>query len=567
MVKNTTVLALVNQLRAIVNHYGSDWITSKKKLLQILSQESMKDVPALLEYHDCLLFLLAYPENKELYNAARQELVRIANQVRELMLGKNAGIHSRLSGTGIVWTTQHVAFSFNMAKWLVTRYPDHTTILECDATADLVKSVFSLLVPKAESFAWEDHEFDFEKWIQYLKGDDTGSFLDWLIHQFQFADCTNEIRDHLYDSLKLYVSWSLNDQMPSRTFARAPERKIFFHKKSLIKQPDASRVIRKEINAQVNISKKQKIELIETARGILCSLLRETDPVTYADTPTVELHSMGRGIDIALFSMIPERRLPFDSYIGYIEFKNRLPVAYGGGWIFQQCSKIGINVLEPYRGGESAYLFCQILRLYHHHFSVNRFIVEPYQIGKKNAEGLQSGAFWFYYRLGFRPVKDEVKLLAETEFAKILADKKYRSPIAVMRKLSGANLELVITEGTYHQVDVSLLSESITQLIIHRFEGNRKTATDWATNFGLEFLNIKNLFEWSKVELESLQNFTLLLSAFENISDWSNADRLACTSLIKEKGSGHEKTYISKFQKHRKLNEAIKNLATMMKSL
>ena len=35
---------------------------------------------------------------------------------------------------------------------------------------------------------------------------------------------------------------------------------------------------------------------------------------------------------------------------------------------------------------------------------MGRFVVEPSQFGGTNKEGLLSGAFWFYYRLGFRPI-------------------------------------------------------------------------------------------------------------------------------------------------------------------
>ena len=71
--------------------------------------------------------------------------------------------------------------------------------------------------------------------------------------------------------------------------------------------------------------------------------------------------------------MKPSRRLPFESYIGYLAFKNGLPVAYGGGWIFFRRCKFGINVLDAYRGGEAAFLFAQLMRVYHQHFQCKSF--------------------------------------------------------------------------------------------------------------------------------------------------------------------------------------------------
>jgi hypothetical protein len=39
---------------------------------------------------------------------------------------------------------------------------------------------------------------------------------------------------------------------------------------------------------------------------------------------------------------------------------------------------------------------------------VEVFSLDPYQIGHENEEGIESGAFWFYRKLGFRPVRPEL---------------------------------------------------------------------------------------------------------------------------------------------------------------
>ncbi|MBK9983286.1 MAG: hypothetical protein IPP15_12935 [Saprospiraceae bacterium] len=59
---------------------------------------------------------------------------------------------------------------------------------------------------------------------------------------------------------------------------------------------------------------------------------------------------------------------------------------------------------NPFRNGESAFILAQLLRVYKHVFKLSYFEVEPYQFGLDNPEGIASGAFWFYYRFGFRPL-------------------------------------------------------------------------------------------------------------------------------------------------------------------
>jgi hypothetical protein len=43
------------------------------------------------------------------------------------------------------------------------------------------------------------------------------------------------------------------------------------------------------------------------------------------------------------------------------------------------------------------------------------FTVDPYQIGYHNEEAIESGAFWFYRKLGFRPLRPELRRLVEKE--------------------------------------------------------------------------------------------------------------------------------------------------------
>lgn len=550
----------VKQLRDLGGRFGEDWEERKMDLLQQMTTLKINDVKTLIEYHDCLLFYLAYPENKELMQFALGELHRTAAVARDMFNGKNVSKRIQLTGTGIAFTQLNVAFSFNLVEWLVNRFPRSVSIFESGADPESVRETTSLFLQKSEQETFAEKKYSLQKFIQQAKGKSKLTDLQWLISFIRQKNLPPEIRDHIYDSLRLYISWMLDDQMPSRTFARSLPRKIFFHKKTLKREVDAKALIREVIPSVTKISLSEKVSLVETSRGILGMLLRETDPVTYADAETVTWFDMGRGIDIALYPMTSSRRLPFDCYIGYTAFKNRLPVAYGGAWIFQQRAKIGVNVLAPYRGGESAYLFCQVLRLYHHHYHVNRFVVEPYQIGKNNLEGLKSGAFWFYYRLGFLPVRESLISLSNKEFQKIQTQKGYRSSINIMRKLADSNLELMLSKDGHHEFDASFLSQSITQCIKDEFEGNRERAIAETKAQTQKFLGLKNKDLRSSEEQQSLRNFSLLLQVFTDLSAWGNRDKKELIRLVKEKGSGSERQYIQQFQKHERLNESLQKL-------
>ena len=177
---------------------------------------------------------------------------------------------------------------------------------------------------------------------------------------------------------------------------------------------------------------------------ILVRHFREIDPITFTDARLVSYYRLPRGLSVALMGMVPERRHPIDSYMGYVVFKNGLPIGYGGSWILFDSGRIGLNIFPAYRGGESQYIFEQVLKVHREVYQLNRFSVDPYQIGKENSEGIKSGAFWTYYHAGFRPICEEQKKLAEAEALKIKSIKGYRSSVSTLKKLADSRLELVL---------------------------------------------------------------------------------------------------------------------------
>ena len=114
-----------------------------------------------------------------------------------------------------------------------------------------------------------------------------------------------------------------------------------------------------------------------------------------------------------------------------------MPVSYGGGWCLFETLEFGFNVFESFRQGESAWILGQVLRAYHQVFRMRTVVVDPYQLGADNLEALRSGAFYFYQHLGFRPRSDTVRRqILEEELGKIARDRRYRSPLPILRRLA-----------------------------------------------------------------------------------------------------------------------------------
>jgi hypothetical protein len=227
------------------------------------------------------------------------------------------------------------------------------------------------------------------------------------------------------------------------------------------------------------------------------------------------LYELERGVSIALYDLIPERQMPFQSYIGYTLFKNGYPAAYGGSWIVGEKAHFGINVFESFRGGESGYLMCQLLRIYIQLFKLKQIEVDAYQFGKNNEDGIKSGAFWFYYKYGFRPLDKKLKKMAVLEKQKLKAKSKYKTSLSTLRALAESNMVLEL--GDSNQISYANLQAKVFRYIQGNSNGDRKLALESAKSLFLSKCNKNIGFEPN--ESFALEEFSLLFASLnmENV--------------------------------------------------
>jgi hypothetical protein len=108
-------------------------------------------------------------------------------------------------------------------------------------------------------------------------------------------------------------------------------------------------------------------------------------------------------------------------------YKNGVPIGYFEGLSFFERMESGFNLYYTFREGETAWLYAKILSVMRRLTGASSFSLDPYQIGFENEEGIQSGAFWFYRKLGFRSTRRSIQKLTEIEEEKIGRGKTYRT--------------------------------------------------------------------------------------------------------------------------------------------
>ncbi|TMI95431.1 MAG: hypothetical protein E6H06_06530 [Bacteroidetes bacterium] len=534
---------LLSQLFSLRNQYGEKITTRKLNLLTTLSNEKLKTKKAIQLWYENLLFLLAYPDNRSVYQLASLALEQLEGYIQS-----HENIKTRLFNSGITNTRLCAAFGFEIVKWLRKKYPNEVSLSSFEADEGTIQSILSAVMPKVESEILQDGNSDWKLWLKFKKGKD---MLDKLIAIFDESDIRPEVKDELWSAIGINVEINFSSHLSLPPSLITP----YYHhslvrKKSVLKSNDikATKVVLTEGQAE---------RVIECGRMILVRHLREIDPISFTAVPLITYYRLPRGLSIALMGMIPERRHPIDSYMGYVVFKNGLPVAYAGSWILFDSGRIGLNIFPAYRGGESQYIFQQVLKLHGTVYHLNRFTVDPYQIGKDNSDGIKSGAFWTYYHAGFRPIRQQQKQISETEASKIKSTKGYRTPTAILEKLADSRMEIVLkkTAVTFDATDISLV---YARILKEQWNNDRKLAEGVLFTKLVKLLQIKN-YQEEKLKF-ILKNWCVLLLSREEKLRRNKKLNTMLKDLFEIKARGAEEDYISGLQRNPELKRLLEEI-------
>lgn len=532
----------VTQLFSIRNQYGKNFSERKLKLLKALETKLVKNKKDLQALYSTLLFLLAYPDNTKVYKQASRLLQKLEHIVQS-----DKKISQALYNSGITHTRLCAAFSFEIVKWMRKNYPDDIRLSDIEAADGQIQSILSAVMPKVESEIMQDGNAGWKPWLmQSLKKDET--LLDKIIAVFDETDARPEVKDELWAALGINVEiyFSKHTCLPVVLIIPYTHRTLI-NRKMIKKQEPVKPVL-------VKLSDESAAQVIACSRIVLMRQFREIDPVSFTSAKLVSYYQLGRGLSIALMGMVPDRRHPIDSYMGYVVFKNGLPVAYAGSWILFDSARIGLNIFPEYRGGESAWIFQQVLNLHKQVYKLKRFTVDPYQLGKDNADGIHSGAFWVYYHTGFRPINEQQKQLAEKEAKKINNNPGYRTPAAELKILANSRMEWVMNKNAVW-FDATDCSRAYSNIIREQFNNNRRKAETYGLKKLSDWLQIKN---YKDEQLNFvLKNWCVLLFNKEMQLPQNALTKKVLKSLFALKAGGTEEGFIRLMQDFTVLREYI----------
>jgi hypothetical protein len=553
---------LVAALAAVAARYDPEDQEQKRALLESLEACAIRHPGTLLRFHEVLCFLQAYPDGAKLLGRVDHALETFPARVARL----GPAARRRLHDSGIAGTTLDYPFGYPMARWLASRFSRDAEIAWTRfADEDRLDETISLLAAPAEGDAFSEGGMGWRQWLRVAKGGRHLTDLQLVLELFEHARLPDETREWLFESVGLPILWRPRGAGASRTLARLPCGRVFYHDGGLERNADnLVEALRGPLPPLARAPRALGEAIVEAARVAMATRQRELHAFSHPNPDDVLLADAGRGLTLAFVGIQPDFRLPLEGYYAFLALKNGVPVSYGGGWELFGTLDFAVNVFPSFRQGESAYLATQLLRAYRRIFRMRTIVVDRYQLGHESTEALRSGSFYFYHRLGFRPRDPAVVRVLAAERAKIDADPAYRSPIPVLKRLAAAEVfltlpgGLVAPERRLRATDVSAL---VARRVAREFAGDRSRATRESTERVARALGATRRAVWPAAERRAFERMSLVAALIPDLAAWSSAERRSLVAVMRAKGGDSEMGYLRRLDGHRLLRRSLELLS------
>jgi hypothetical protein len=412
-----------------------------------IKDRRFESASALIHLHETLLFLRAYPQSAKAGRLCDAILFDFARWVRRVPREQLAEFEyaevSGIAGTGI--TTN---FSYVFAKSLAERHGRETrrrrkrreatfnrAQLNIDwqhfEHVDRLAPILAQVVPAARE-AWAvGRHMDWRKCFESAVATEGSGEVRWLLEHVQ---------PEVYDLLEVPLRFEVGDSSASRSRARIARRSIYFHNGALLARKDVS--FEREFAAPpIRVTRLARVRAHHMLGVIVDASAvryRELYGFEYPDETRVHHAALGRGMDFFFFGVPRQWRLHDREYCAGMYFKNGVPIGYVEVMWRAGVMEVGFNLYYTFRQGETAWLYARLLKLFRQQFKVEAFTIDPYQLGHENDEAIESGAFWFYSKLGFHSTSRKIRKLTEREQARIAVNPKYRTTARTLRQLAEA---------------------------------------------------------------------------------------------------------------------------------
>lgn len=546
----TSPLLLLEQVKS---NYGGKCAGAKLALLGQLDGVRLSTPRAILRLHEVLCFLRAYPDDAKVL-AQVERLLENFHQRADLRRHR-----ASLADTGIAGTATYYRFFWSTAHWLARRWPERFELDRGDTEpAERIRAALPLLVTLAES-AWlkESRIAAFDALDRLRAQGETD--VVFMLRRVEAMPGNSATREAFYDSIDAACVLKAGAGTPSRTLARHAGAPVSFRSKPLRRtRPELREQIALAPRSVREMSPREGVRLLDLARGVMVTRSRDLDAFAYGDPRDVRMVDDGEGLAFMVNGVVPERRAPISGTCGYLTLHNGVPIGYGDLILVGRSAAVAFNTFETFRGGEAAWTFARLLATIRHLYGTESFSLDPYQLGHRNAEGIASGAWWFYYKLGFQPQAAPARRILQEELARMKAVPGHRSERATLRKLAAWHLFFDLDPSRSRGLArVGEVGARVAQDLARRAGADRERALEACSTEAMHRLGLRSFQGFTADERAAWARWSPLLATIHGLERWSAAEKRALVRVIRAKGGRREGDFVALFAAHPKLERSL----------
>ena len=554
--KRPDAAATLASLERIGRRHAPGLAARKLALLDGLSRARLATPRQVLRLHELLCFLDAYPDDRRVHGRA-QRMLRSFHRRPDLRKHRDS-----LAASGIAGTDIPFRFFFPTAHWISQHWPGALVLDRDDEEAmrDLIKVLPPLLEPAQAEWIASQHPEDlefapFERLIP--PGTTDADFVNCLIAAMPGDEFS---REAFGDRLDLSYVLRAGRNTPERTTARLSTGDAIHYQQSSLRQgyPDLRQEVRRRPRRIRKLRDGAAHEAIRLARIAMITRERDLAAFQFANPGDVFLVDDGRGLAFAMMGVLPARRATLTTAYTAITLKNGVPIGYIQVDVLGRHGALSFNTFAAFRGAEAAHVFARFITASYHLFGCTTFSVEPYQLGVGNHEGIESGAWWFYQRLGFRPHAAAARRLAARELARRKARPGYRSSQATLRALARSHMLYSLDRSRAARLPrIDEWLQASTQAL-RRFRdadpAERRAAAAEAAMQRLTGANSPRLAPGARA---MLTRWAGLVLSFTQSGRWSALERTQLLNLIVAKAGNDERAYQRRVLRHPRLRRLL----------
>ncbi len=552
------VPALLDELRQLQYDLSDSATARKVELLTELAGRRLPTAGAVLEFHELLCFLRAYPPNADV-RAQVGELLASFDQRADLQR-----VAAKLQDSGVAGTRIDFQFYWLTAIWLLEKgWAKHLSVdWKAFTNKEKLVDLLHLVLPFSDTAALDNIGFDPEEWIEELKREDETD-AEFIIKRFASLDVPTPVCEKLYEDLDIPMRFEAGPTTPARGRNEWPRGRIVYPTEPPpAKRPDMRAAIDAAQFTVKSLTPREGRRLVDLANSCMVPRHRDLLIFLYADPKDAHLIDFGDGLQFLCCGAVPERRLMLESVYGFLTLMNGSPIGYVLCSALYNSAEVAYNVFETFRGRGAAHTYARILAMVNRMFGADTFGVDPYQLGHNNDEGLASGAWWFYYKLGFRPHDARIKRLVREELAAMKKDRKHRTSRARLNDLASEYMFLHLGKprsDVLGRLSLGNIGIRISEQLATRFGGDREEGIQQMSAEMATLLGQKG--KLSRGERLAWERWAPLVDALPGVAKWSRAEKTALAKIIRAKGGPAESEFVELFNKHGKLRRAMLRLA------